>query len=81
LTNEQSLAWFDLVNQYSRDTNIIGMMEPAILRDQKRTQPELGILAMKKTISFKVSYLQQSMPDVARVLIEKALVSILPQTT
>ena len=49
------------------------------MRDQKREQAELGILAMKKTINFKVSYLQQSMPDVARVLIEKATATMLPQ--
>ena len=78
-TNDRALAWFDLVNQFSRDTNTLGMMEPAIMRDQKREQAELGILAMKKTINFKVSYLQQSMPDVARVLIEKATATMLPQ--
>jgi hypothetical protein len=79
-TNAQAAAFFDLVNQYSRDTDTIGMMDPAIIRDEKRTQAELGILAMKKTITFRVSYLQTSMLDVARAMIKTATAAMLPQS-
>ncbi len=78
-TNAQALAWLDVVNQYSRDTDIIGMMEPAIVRDEKRTQAEIGVLAMKKTLTFKVSYLQSTLPGVARQLIFSAIATMLPQ--
>lgn len=78
LTNAQALAWVDLVNQFSQDTDTIGMMDLAIVRDEKRTQAELGILAMKKTVTFKVSYLQSAILDISRVLIAQAIVTVTP---
>jgi hypothetical protein len=78
-TNAQALAFFDLVNQFSADTDTIGMMAPAVVRDEKRPQAELGILAMKKTIDFRISYLQSSILDLARQLIETATATMLPQ--
>jgi hypothetical protein len=80
-TNAQALAFLDLVLQYSRDTNVIGMMTPTpIVRDAKRTQAELGVIAMKKTIDFQVSYLQGTIPGVGWQLILNALTTILPAT-
>lgn len=79
LTNARALAFQDLVNQYSLDTDAFGMMGMPIVRDEKRTQTELGILAMKKTIEFDVSYYQSAMPDVARQLIREAIPAFLPQ--
>jgi hypothetical protein len=79
LTNEQAMDFVSLVNQFSEDTNIIGMMDIAAMRDEKRTQAELGILAMKKTIEYSVSYLQGAVRNVARALIEHASATILPQ--
>ena len=67
--NAQALAFLDLVNQFSLDTGLIGMMNAALPRDDKRTQTELGVLAQKKTIIFEVNYLQQAMPNVAIPLI------------
>lgn len=72
LTNDQAQDWFDTVNRYSYDQNIIGMMSPSIARDEKRGQVGLDILAMKKTLEFDVSYNQQRINDVARQLIETA---------
>lgn len=71
-TNAQAQAFLDLVYQYSLDTDIIGITAPAIARDEKRTQAELGILAEKKTLTFEVSYLQSAMPNVALQLIKSA---------
>lgn len=79
LTNAQALAWLDLVVQYSRDTDVIGMMDMVIARDPKRTQAELGIIAMKKQFNFRVSYLQSTMPGVGLQLIQKATATMLPQ--
>jgi len=76
LTNNQALAWFDLVEQYTMDTGAIGMMNCAIVRDEKRTQAELGIIAMKKTVEYQVSYQQATINAVARQLVESATVAV-----
>ena len=75
------MAWLDLVYQFSYDTDTIGIMAPAIPRDEKRTQAELGILAMKKTFDFQVSYLQIALPNVARKLIETVVTTYFPNNT
>jgi hypothetical protein len=80
LTNEQVMAFTNLVLQFSQDTNIIGMMdELPIVRDEKRTQAELGILAMKKSVTWLVSYQQQAIRDQARLLILSASATVFPQ--
>lgn len=78
--NQQSLDFLDLVNQYSYYEDAIGIMgTPAVMRDEKRVYPEAGIIAMKKTVVFTVSYYQKRANDVARQLIYDALpVTYLP---
>ena len=76
-TNAQAQDWVDTVNQYSLDTDAIGMMNMPILRDEKRQQPEISALAMKKTIEFDVSYYQTRINTLARQLI----LSCIPQYT
>ncbi|MEJ0017532.1 MAG: hypothetical protein WDN25_13395 [Acetobacteraceae bacterium] len=78
LDNDAALDWVDLVNQFSLDTDAIGMMSTSIIRDEKRTQNELNILAEKKTIEFEVSYYQARMNDLARQLILSAPVTFYP---
>jgi len=77
--NDDVMTFLDFVNQYSYDWNYIGMRNCPIVRDEKRTQPEISALAMKKTIEFKVSYNQHSARNIARQLIKKALITYLPQ--
>ena len=79
LTNQQALDFHDLVNRYSYDQDNIGIMNVPVMRDEKRTQAELGIIAMKKTIDFEVSYYQHRMNDVARQLIEHVTVQYNPE--
>ena len=74
-TNQQALDFIDLVNRYSYDQDYIGIMSETVVRDDKRTQRELGILAMKKTIDFRVSYYQTRANAVANQLIHHASVS------
>lgn len=64
----------DLVNQYSFDTDNIGLMSMPIVKDEKRTQSEIAALAMKKTIDYDVSYLQTRVRDIARQLILDVIV-------
>jgi hypothetical protein len=74
-TNQQALDWLDLVNRYSYDQDAIGIMASGVMRDEKRTQRELAMLAMKKTIEYRVSYYQTRANSVAQQLIEKAHIS------
>lgn len=73
--NDVALDFQDYVNGYSLDTDLIGIMNVPIWRDEKRTQSELNVIAMKKTIEFQISYYQTRVQDVARKLIQTALIS------
>jgi hypothetical protein len=79
LTNDAACDFLDLVISFSSDTDVIGLMNAPIIRDEKRTQAELGILAMKKTIEFDVSYYQLRVNNIARQMVEKVIVTYLPQ--
>lgn len=78
LTNDQALDWFDTVNSFSYDTDVIGIMNMPVIRDEKRGQVGMNILAMKKTISFQVSYYQTRINDLARQMITAARATITP---
>jgi hypothetical protein len=78
-TNAEAMAFLDLVNQYSMDTDAIGIMSAAVARDEKRTQTELGVIAMKKSFAFEVDYLQEAMPSVALKLIKSAPITYIIQ--
>ncbi len=52
------------------------MMSASAMRDEKRAQRELGVLAMKKTIEYRVSYYQTRANAVAQQLIKHAHVSV-----
>lgn len=78
LRNDQIMDLLDFVNQYSLDTDIIGIQNIPIPRDTKALQTELNIIAMKKVIEFQVSYYQTRMADVARQLIKSAFISFNP---
>jgi hypothetical protein len=62
------------VNQFSVDTDALGIMSMPIMRDEKRGQMELQAIAMKKTIEFDVSYYQTRINDIARQLVESCVV-------
>ena len=80
-TNQQSLDFIDLVNRYSYDYDYMGIMSMTPMRDEKRTQSELGILAMKKTIEWGVSYYQTRANAVARQLIKHVSVVVTATNT
>lgn len=73
LRNFNALDFQDYVLQYSLDYDVIGIMNMPVIRDDKRTQSELNILAQKKSIEFEVSYYQSRVRDVARQLILTAI--------
>jgi hypothetical protein len=77
-TNQQALDFQDLVNRYSYDQDLMGLMNTPVFRDDKRKQAELGILAMMKTAEFEVSYYQNRVDDVARQLLLSATETFIP---
>ena len=54
----------------------MGVMNIPVVQDERITQSELNIIAMRKTVKFKVNYYQQRMRNVARRLIKSAIPSI-----
>lgn len=73
IRNNAALDFQDCVNQYSVNTDAIGIMNMPVVRDEKRTQSELGIIAQKKSIEFEVSYYQSRMNTISRQIIESAI--------
>lgn len=71
--NNLAQDFADFVNQFSLSTDLIGVMNMPIMRDEKRTQSELGTISQKKTIEYDVSYYQTSARDVARQLIRRVI--------
>jgi hypothetical protein len=74
VNNDDVITFLNFVLQYSYDWNFIGMMNMPIIEDDKLTQSELQTIAQKKTIKFKISYLQESVRDIARQHILHAVV-------
>lgn len=77
LTNDQVMDFARVVYQYSENEDLMGIMNdtPAV-RNPQRTQAELGVLAMKQTLMYTVSYYQHRANEVARQLITQASVAI-----
>ena len=73
--NADAQTFVDFVNQFSLNTNLIGIMNMPVLRDEKRTQSELGAIGMRKTIEYEVNYYQTAARDLARQLILRAIPS------
>lgn len=72
--NDAALTFQDAAIGYGTDTQLFGIMNMPVVRDVKATQSEMLTLAMKKRISFEVSYNQQSIRNVARQMIESCLI-------
>lgn len=75
LRNFNAVDFLDYVLDYSVNGGLFGIMNMPVVRDAKRTQAEMGTLAMKKNIAFQVNYYQTRMRDVARQLITSCILS------
>lgn len=73
--NDAALDFVNAVLEYSTTYDVLGLMNIPVVRDDKRTQSELSILAAKKVIDFDVNYYQTRANDIARQLILSAIVS------
>jgi hypothetical protein len=70
--NDQALDFVDALNQYSHDTGAIGIMNVPVIRDEKRIQAELNVIAQKKVMDVEVSYLQHRMRTLGQQVIRQA---------
>jgi hypothetical protein len=74
LGNNDAMDFMDYLTQYSLN-DVFGFSSIPVIRDQKRTQNELSILGMKKTIEFEVNYYQYRARNIAGQLIQSAVVA------
>ncbi|HQT24976.1 MAG TPA: hypothetical protein PLK99_00055 [Burkholderiales bacterium] len=75
VNNQQARQYLNALINYSLDTDDFGFMDSPAFQDEKRTQSEISAIAMKKTLSFRASYYQQTADALARRLILSATVS------
>lgn len=73
--NTEAVGLLNYVVRYIQTTNNMGLMNSPTVRDNKRPQPELLILAQQKTIDFEVNYYQTAALKIARQFIKQAIVS------
>ena len=78
IRNNEAINFANYVFQYSMNTDNIGIMNMPVIRDEKLTQTEFGIIAMKKVIIFKVSYYQNTVNNVVQKYITSAFMSTTP---
>lgn len=70
MRNFNALDFQDYVLQYSLDNpDIIGFNNIPVMRDEKRTQSELSVIAQKKVFEMEINYYQIRARDLARQLI------------
>ena len=55
---------------------IFGIVDMPVIKDVKRTQKELSVIAMKKTFEMTITYYQQRARNIAQKLITSALMTI-----
>ncbi|NDU92420.1 MAG: hypothetical protein G3I10_07400, partial [Ferrovum sp.] len=65
-TNQTAIQYFASLIDYSLNTDDFGFCNSPAVQDDKRTQVEIGAVAMKKTIAIEASYYQSTADAVAR---------------
>ena len=74
-TNQMAIQFLARLEEYSLNTDYFGFCSSPSIRDQKRTQAEISVIAMKKTITFLGSYYSGTADVIARRLIMQANIS------
>lgn len=73
--NYNAMDFIDCVLQRSFDYAEFGIMNSPILRDEKRTQDELFVIGMKKSLEFEINYYQARVRNMARQYIQRVIPS------
>ena len=71
--NDDSLNFLSFVHEYTLNNDSFGIMNIPVVRDDKRTQSELSVIAQKKVIDFDVNYYQERVVSVSRQLITSCI--------
>ena len=71
-SNQLAIQYLVSLVEYSLDTENFGFGNSPAIRDAKRTQTELSVIAMKKVIDIDAWYLQSTSDAIARRLILSA---------
>jgi hypothetical protein len=71
-TNQMATQYLVSLIEYSMDSDNFGFGNSPAIKDQKRTQSELNVIAMKKTIDIDAWYFQSTSDAIARRLILSA---------
>jgi len=77
IRNAEILSFIDYVNAYSLNTDNFGIMNMPTVRDGKRIQTELGILAQQKFIDYEINYYQATARNIARQRILSTYINFL----
>ncbi len=75
IRNNDALDFQDYVFNQSLN-EIFGIMNMPIIRDRKRTQKEIGAIAIKKVIEFEINYYQSRAQSIARQLITSPNITV-----
>lgn len=75
--NNLIMDFVDCVNEYTLLTDNFGIMNMPVVKDEKKTQPELRVIAQKKSIDYEISYYQFRARDIALKMIEQASVDLI----
>jgi len=79
--NADALGFQDFINAYTMSlTPGFGVMNMPVIRDAKRVQTELGVIAQKKVIDYEISYYQNTVKDLARQFILSCPIRYIPRT-
>lgn len=78
LTNQQATQFYMNLIDYSLATDAFGFCNSPVLRDDKRTQPEITAIAMKKTLEIEASYYLNTADALARRYILSAGITTNP---
>ncbi len=81
LRNFNALDFQDYVMGASLTQDNFGIMNCPIIHDEKLTQREFGVIAMKKSITFDINYYQTRARDIARQMILSAFCAFTPSPT
>lgn len=71
-TNQMAIQYLVSLIEYSINSDNFGFRNSPAIKDQKRAQVELGVIAMKKTIDIEAWYFQSTADAIARRLILSA---------
>lgn len=79
-TNQQALEIVDYFVGQALKTQLFGITNIPIIKDEKQFQREISVLAKRKTIHFVVNYYQQSVREIARKMFTQAFVTVTANT-